>query len=95
MKATKPCPYPYYEVIVNRTCAYLIVEGITYRVEESGWKVTTKNPVGRPEHNWQDFCSLRIIQQIYFEILDEHHRGKAEVISIDHLRRIKSGEIPF
>lgn len=100
---TLPNPYPYYEVIVNNSSAYLIVHSktptndtkrITYRIDEKGFEITNKNPIGRPEHNWQDYLPLRIIQYIYFDILDSY-RENAEVISIAHLRRIKSGEIPF
>lgn len=99
---TLPSPYPYYEVIVNRTCAYLIVHAPmpdkstireVYRVTDKGFERTLKNPIGRPEHNWQDYLPLKTIQHIYFNILDEY-RSNAEVIDIKHAKRLASWEIP-
>lgn len=96
--STLPSPYPYHEVIVNNTCAYLLVHSDkgrqVYRVDDKGFKQTNKNPIGTPEHNWQDCVSLKIIQTIYFSILDEY-REDAKIVDISKLRAIKNGEIPF
>lgn len=101
--ATLPSPHPYYQVITNNSCAYLVVHAPTingdtridtYRIDDKGFKKTNRNPIGTPNHYWQDYCSLRVIQQIYFDILDSY-RDDAEIVTIDHLRRIKDVEIPF
>lgn len=102
---TLPSPYPYYQVIVNKTSAYLIVHvddsstnygyrEYIYRVTKNGYEKTNKNPIGTPEHYWQDMVDLKIIQYIYFDILDEY-RENAKVIDFAHAKKVFDDDIPF
>lgn len=99
---TKPSPFPYYEVIVNNSSAYLIVhvkdnsnkyEGVKreiWRIKGGKGERTEKNPVGVLRWSWQDYLDLKDIQCIYFEILEKHYEKPENVIEVNF-----NSDIPF